>query len=321
VADRLSSRRIGTIGTALCVAGLGASCSALPGWHESGSTERCSFVGAQRLGPPVSSSAFDGSPTVSASETELFFTSERQGLRDLFVSTRANNRAPWAEPVLLGPPIDDPQAGDFSLRVSRDGKSLFFASNRTGGFGKADLYVSVRTSTADRWGPASNLGPLLNTEAFEAFPTPSADGTLLYFNRSSSFDSDDSDIWVSSRAKPNGRWSSPQRLPAPLNSDKAEFSPSVSSDGNTLYFSSNRAGPIELWVTRRRASTADWESPETLGSQINKPGSMTLAPFISDDQRSLDFMSAQPSAGAACTPVSGFKQVDLYAAALVCRQV
>ncbi|HMI55843.1 MAG TPA: hypothetical protein VK494_06635, partial [Gemmatimonadaceae bacterium] len=286
----------------------------------SASHARCEFGPGQTLGPIVNSPAFDGSPTVSGDETELFFTSERNGPRDLYVSTRPNRKAAWSKPVNLGTPVDDSTAGDFSLRLSSDGKALYFASNRKGGFGKADMYVATRASRQHSWGPAINLGPRVNTDAFEAFPTPSADGTMLYFNRSTDFDSQDSDIWVTSRAGPEKQWSVPQRAPPGINSDRAEFSPSLSPDGNTLYFASARSGSVEVLVSRGGDRTQDWGTPERLGAGVNVPRSMTLAPFISSDQRSLYFMSARPNAdtGGACTPRTCFNRVDLYVASVNC---
>lgn len=306
---------------ALSIATIVTFCAPAPESNQSASHVRCEFGPGQSLGPIVNSPAFDGSPTVSGDETELFFTSERKGNRDLFVSTRPNRDAPWSKPVNLGAPIDDSTAGDFSLRLSADGKALYFASNRSGGFGSADMYVATRASRQHPWGPATNLGPGLNTEAFEAFPTPSADGTILYFNRSTTFDSQDSDIWVTSRAGLGDQWSAPVRAAAGINSDRAEFSPSLSTDGNTLYFASERGGSIEVWVSTRGDRTKDWGTPERLGAEVNVARSMTLAPFISNDQLSLYFMSAPPDSGAsgACTPMTCFNGVDLFVARVKCR--
>jgi Tol biopolymer transport system component len=269
----------------------------------------------------VNSPVFDGSPTVSADETELIFTSERKGRHDLFVSTRPSQKAPWSQPVTLSGTIDDTTAGDFSLRLGPDGNELYFASNRSGGFGKADLYVAKRASRHQPWGPATNLGPRVNTDAFEAFPTPSADGTLLYFNRSTAFDSQDSDIWVSARSGPGNEWGEPQPAAAGINSEHAEFSPWLSTDGNTLYFASARSGSIELWVSQRAAPAHPWGAPRRLGVNVNAPGAMTLAPFLSKDQRSLYFMSARPTAAGdpSCSPLTCFDRTDLYVARRRCR--
>jgi Tol biopolymer transport system component len=177
---------IAHIGVGLCAVKL-AFCAPVRESNESASLARCEYGPVQSLGPIVNSPAFDGSPTASADETELFFTSERKGLVDLFVSTRSRREASWTAPANLGPPVDDPSAADFSLRLSSGGNTLYFASTRSGGFGKADIYAATRASRQHPWGPAANLGPRRNTDAFEAFPTPTPDGSMLYFNRSTSF--------------------------------------------------------------------------------------------------------------------------------------
>jgi len=303
-----------------CIAGVTTFCKPVRGSSDAVPVDRCNFVSAEPL-VAINSSSFDGSPTVSTDERELFFTSERNGQRDLFVSTRRSKNAAWSEPASLGEPIDDSRAGDFSLRLAPDDMALYFASNRSGGFGEADIYVARRESRHHGWGPAINLGPPVNTEAFEAFPTLSADGTVLYFNRGTTFDSQDSDIWMSTRTGPEGKWTLPKRLPDGINSQGAEFSPSRSLDGRVLYFASDRGGSIEIWVSKRAATDGDWSEPKRLGPGVNVPGAMTLAPFISTDQQALYFMSARPDPAGPplCTPRTCFNRVDLYVARATCH--
>lgn len=286
----------------------------------------CEYGSAQSLGPIVNSSVFDGSPTVSADETELLFTSARhpsalRGQQDIFVSRRSDKNAPWGRPMNAGAMINDPLGDDFSVRLSNDGKALYYASNRSGGFGNGDMYVAMRASLQAPWGRAENLGPRLNTDAFEAFPTPSADGLTLFFNRSTTFDSQDSDIWVSTRAHAGDEWNAPQRVPGAINSERAEFSPALSPDGNKLYFASERGGSVELWVATRGDHTEDWGAPEKLGAEVNFPRSMPLGPFISNGQQSLYFMSARQdlAAAGACTPATCFDRLDLYVSSVSCR--
>jgi Tol biopolymer transport system component len=101
----------------------------------------------------------------------------------------------------------------------------------------------------------------------------------------------------------------------------AEFSPTLSPDGNRLYFASERGGSVDVWVATRGSRTQEWGAPEKLGTEVNVPRSMTLGPFISTDQRSLYFMSARQDLAAvdACTPGTCFDRLDLYVSTVGCR--
>jgi len=87
----------------------------------------------------------------------------------------------WSEPVNLGPTINT-EADDRLAAMSNDGLRLYFASNRQGGLGGYDLYVSRRPSLDDPWGPPQNLGPTVNTIDNERAPSLSMDGHWLYLN-------------------------------------------------------------------------------------------------------------------------------------------
>ena len=264
------------------------------------SANACAFGPARSLGPTINSPLFEGGPTVSVDERTLIFTATRDPItqqEDLFISQRASKEDAWGPPEPLPSEINDPIASEFSPRLSHDGKSLYFGSNRSGGFGSGDIYVSTRQSPAHAWTPAQNLGALIDTGMFEAFATPSADGNTLYFERSTAAGAPDADIWFTTRTNENEPWSFPQRLVEPINGPNGEFSPSLSTDGLTLYFASMREGNIgfvDIWVSHRMSTSAPWGQPENLGPNVNTPFSLTLAPFISNNSKSLYFMSTRP---------------------------
>jgi Tol biopolymer transport system component len=284
----------------------------------------CSFGPAQHLGLLVNSPLFEGGPTVSADERTLVFTATRDPVteqEDLFISMRERKQDPWGEAETLGPAINDPVASEFSPRLSHDGKALYFGSNRLGGFGRSDIYVVNRRSTNHPWSPPENLGSLINTGAFEAFPTPSADGNTLYFNRSTTAGSPDSDIWVSTRASEHDLWGPPEPLPSGINSPGPDFSPSISTDGRTLYFASGRPGNIgviDIWVSTRSSLSDPWGPPKNLGPNVNSPISLTLGPFITANRRSLYFMSTRPG-GLGQPGCQGLNCFDLYVAERECH--
>jgi Tol biopolymer transport system component len=260
----------------------------------------CSFGPPQTLGPFINSPLFEGGPTVSSDGRTLIFTATRDPItqqEDLFISHRENPDASWGPPEPLGSEVNSPTDSEFSPRLSHDGKTLYFGSNRPGGFGSSDLYVSTRESPNHPWTPARNLGPMLNTTLFEAFATPSADGNTLYFERSTAAATPDADIWVSTRQNDHDEWSVPLRLSEPVNGPNGEFSPSISTDGLSLYFGSMREGNIgfiDIWVAHRSNISAEWGEPENLGPAVNSAFSLTLAPFITNNGKSLYFMSRRP---------------------------
>jgi hypothetical protein len=88
----------------------------------------------------------------------------------------------WSAAVNLGPVVNS-AGNEERPAISKDGLSLYFSSDRPGGFGDRDLYVSQRISLEDPWGPPVNLGPNINTSGFESAPNLSPDGHYLFFNR------------------------------------------------------------------------------------------------------------------------------------------
>lgn len=122
--------------------------------------------------------------------------------------------------------------------VSPDGKRLYFSSNKPGGYGGMDLYVSEWEG--GRWGMPINLGPELNTEGNEVFPFIASDGRL-YFSSNSHVGLGGLDIYYA-LPKGKGEWNTPINLGAPINSNRDDFGIAFSTDGKWGVFSSDRVG-------------------------------------------------------------------------------
>jgi hypothetical protein len=154
----------------------------------------------------------------------------------------------WSLPVNLGPAINSssPDQGPY---VSQDGLSLYFASQRPGGFGLNDIYVSTREHEQDAWGPGQNLGARINTNGTESTPALSRDEKLLYFATNLGGTSASGlDIWTvtrHNRADPLA-WDNPLKLGSGVNSDFNDLGPAPFYDTKakilTLYFYSVRPG-------------------------------------------------------------------------------
>ena len=122
-----------------------------------------------------------------------------------------------------------------------------------------------------------HLDSPINTPGFEGGPSLSADGLELYFvsDRPGALGGPgDQDIYVASRQSVNSAWGAPARVPPPISSPFFDITPSISRDGLTLYFGSNRPGPFspplpDLWVSHRTSATSPWGDPENLGAGVN----------------------------------------------------
>jgi hypothetical protein len=146
----------------------------------------------------------------------------------------------WSEPVNLGAPINS-ASSDQSPALSADGLSLYFASDRPGGLGGVDLWVSHRATPDSPWETPVNLGPAINGHDIETGPDLSGDGHLLFFQSSRQGGEGSNDIYVSYRADVHDDlgWGDPVNVGPGVNSAAGEFGPWYTedgADGQVLYF-------------------------------------------------------------------------------------
>lgn len=160
----------------------------------------------------------------------------------------SSNAAPkfgaWTAPVNLGPSINS-AATDAAPAVSKKGESLYFNSNRAGGSGGNDIWVSHWESTTEQWGAPLNLGPVVNSAGIEASPALSRDEHWLFFhsNRGGNMD-----IWASYRTHVHDDlgWEAPMNVGPGVNTGFEEVMGGLfendDHDAPQLFFSSNRPG-------------------------------------------------------------------------------
>jgi len=153
----------------------------------------------------------------------------------------------WSAPVNLGPVVNSAST-DLEVSISKDGLSLYLASNRPGGFGGFDIYVSQRAGVDDPWGPPQNLGPTINTSANDQAPSLTIDGHRMYFFSSRPGGLGGNDLYVSRRRdkRDDFGWRPPENLGSGVNGAANEGQPISFEDDETgtitLYFNSNRPG-------------------------------------------------------------------------------
>ncbi len=138
------------------------------------------------LGPMVNSSGDDYTPSISSDGLALYFMSSRSGgygNYDLWVTMRATTDEDWGAPVNLGPTVNS-SVYDIDPGISPDGRMLFFTRTTDGT--EANIWMTWRATTNDEWGEPINVGPTINSSAFERYPNISADGSTLFFRYSQS---------------------------------------------------------------------------------------------------------------------------------------
>jgi hypothetical protein len=143
----------------------------------------------------------------------------------------------WSEPVRLNSNINT-EYWEGSCSVSADGKYLYFASERPGGYGGRDLWVSEKVG--DDWGPATNLGPIINTKYDEDAPFIHPDGITLFFSSKGHKSIGGYDIMYS--IKKEGQWLTPKNMGIPLNTTEDDRYYVINAKGDRGYLSSNRGG-------------------------------------------------------------------------------
>jgi Tol biopolymer transport system component len=137
------------------------------------------------------------------------------------------------------PGLDSPYR-DHGPSISADGLTIYFWSDRDGGEGDWDIWMSTRPTVADSWGPPINPGPPINSPAADCTPHISADGLALYFNSDRDGGYGHGDLYRATRNSISELFGEPLNLGSNVNSwVGAEHGPSVSLDELTLYFTSS----------------------------------------------------------------------------------
>ena len=164
-------------------------------------------------------------------------------------------------------------ADESGASISSDGVSLYVSGlwddlKRSGGLGQADIWLTTRKTVADPWGKPVNLGATVNSPRMDESPSISEDGLSLYFRSARIGGYGEEDLWLATRSTTNDAWVEPVNLGPMVNSSYEEGGPSISFDGLTLYFYSNRPGGYggyDIWVTTRETIDDPWQEPVNLG--------------------------------------------------------
>jgi Tol biopolymer transport system component len=268
------------------------------------------------LGPIVNSAGAEAGPALSGDGLSLYFYVTNRpggvGSDDIWVSQRPSASAAWGAPVNLGPTINS-TSRDYVPAFSSDGHWMFFASDRSGGFGPPppatatpDLYQSYRADIHDDfgWQTPTNLGANVNTAAAENGNGYFDNGghPQLFFGSDRQGPAGNADLYVSNR-QADGSWGPATRIPE-LSSPGTENRPNLRQDGLEIFFYSDRAGSAgsDIWTATRASVDATWSTPVNLGPTVNS--SVTdIHPYLSANGEALVFSSSR---------VGGSGSLDLW---------
>jgi hypothetical protein len=212
------------------------------------------------LGPTVNTAFDEGDPAFSRDGHLMFFQSGRPGGFggvDLWVSYREHTHDDfdWQPAVNLGADAnsaDDDQGPSYFENEEDGAPQLYFRSRRPGGLGGADIYVSAQLANGS-FGSALLVTELCSPSN-DTFPSIRHDGLEIFFNSNRVGSIGAGDLWAATRESTLDAWSTPVNLGSTVNTSFQEQNAYLSSDGKTLFFSSDRpggSGGLDLYVTTR----------------------------------------------------------------------
>ncbi len=193
---------------------------------------------AENIGSPINTDGNEASVGISPDGQEILIYKDDNGDGNIY-STILNGDI-WSTPIKLNSNINSKQ-WEPSAFISADGRSIYFSSNRPGGFGGRDIYVSEKTEKGE-WGNAVNLGALINTEYDEDSPFIHPDGITLFFSSNGNKTMGGFDIFYSSLSEDGTKWLVPVNVGYPVNSPDDDIFYVVSPDKTKAYYSSFKEG-------------------------------------------------------------------------------
>ncbi len=262
------------------------------------------FGTVTNLGPTINGPDEVLGVCISYDGLELYFCSDRPGGYggyDLWMATRPTIDDDWSTTVNLGPNVNS-QYDCMAPSISADGLTLYFSDYDygkilPGGVGSTDIWMVTRETKDAAWSAPVNVGKPVNHYGGNNSPNISADGLELYFaSGPSRGGSGLYDLWLATRATTEDDWGAPNNLGPSLNSPVQDSCPSISADGLSLFFMSDRTGgqgDFDIWMTSRVTKEHNWSPPVNLGPVVNSSAN-DLFPHISANGSTLYFCSAMP---------------------------
>ena len=218
----------------------------------------------RQLGDTVNRFGLQYFPVLTADEQEMIFT-RRLGPgpdddEDLVVSKK-DSQGNWTIPTSISKNINS-RYNEGTCTISADGRTLIFTSciGRKG-YGNCDLFYSNKVG--EEWSTPINIGPEINSYAWESQPSLSADGRLLYFISDRRDGIGGRDIYFSSKTD-DGVWSPAENMGQPINT------PFIHVNGRALFYATNgKPGFGGFDIFKTELNEGKWKMPVNFGSPVN----------------------------------------------------
>lgn len=195
-----------------------------------------SWTKGVNIGHPVNSKGHDATISLTNDGSRLYIYRQNKA-GGLYVTDLDETGKKWKEPVKVEKPLNS-KYYEASICESSDGNTLFFTSDRPGGFGGRDIYKVMRDGNG--WSDPENLGAMINTAFDEDAPFFHPDGKTLYFSSNGSKSMGGFDIFVTELE--NGQWLEPLNMGPPVNTPDDDIYFVLSENGLTGYYSSGKEG-------------------------------------------------------------------------------
>ena len=199
------------------------------------------------LPSPFNLESNEGGASITIDNRVLYYTKcirNKKGYNNCDIYYVISEGIDWSDVQKFSDKISKSDSWESQPTVSSDGKTIIFASDRVGGYGKIDLY-EINWQNG-KWTNPKNLGSAINSNENEKSPYLHTDGKTLFFSSTNFPSLGGFDIFYS-RMDSFGNWQEPQNIGYPINTVADEISLFVSTDGNNAYFASNQLDGVGGW--------------------------------------------------------------------------
>jgi len=259
----------------------------------------------EEISKSINTSNNEGTCSISADGRTLVLTAcnrpDSYGGCDLYISHKQGND--WSTPQNVGENINS-RNWESQPSLSADGRMLYFASDRRGGLGKSDIWVSVLKDKG-QWSDPKNLGSLINTPDDENAPFIHANGRTLFYASNGLTGMGGFDIFLSEKA--DTTWTAPKNIGYPINTQADQVGLFISANGKKGYYtddSSEKSQGRSLLYTfdlpdslQNLVTPTRYAKGKVFDKQTNKPLASSIELYDLKSQEKVAEFSSDPQNG------------------------